>query len=78
MIFEATKWLEILKDVVDIIQSNHTKELEAKKYELANTVYTDFTNIYESSSIYYDVEDVDDWYNTIESYLDIIKNYLEV
>lgn len=78
MIFEATKWLEILKDVVDIIQSNHTKELEAKKYELANTVYTDFTNIYDSSSIYYDVDDVDDWYNTIESYLDIIKNYLEV
>lgn len=78
MIFEATKWLEILKDVVNIIQSNHTKELEAKKYELANTVYTDFTNIYDSSSIYYDVDDVDDWYNTIESYLDIIKNYLEV
>lgn len=78
MIFEATKWLEILKDVVDIIQSNHTKELEAKKYELANTVYTDFTNIYDSSSIYYDVDDVDDWYNTIESYLEIIKNYLEV
>lgn len=78
MIFEATKWLEILKDVVDIIQSNHTKELEAKKYELANTVYTDFTNIYDSSSIYYDVDDVDDWYNTIESYLKIIKNYLEV
>ena len=73
MIFEATEWLKILKDVVDIIQSNHTKELEAKKYELANTVYTDFTNIYESSSIYYDVEDVDDWYNTIESYLDIIS-----
>ena len=45
MIFEATKWLEILKDVVDIIQSNHTKELEAKKYELANTVYTDFTEL---------------------------------
>lgn len=78
MIFEATKWLEILKDVVDIIQSNHTKELEAKKYELANTVYTDFTNIYDSSSIYYDVDDIDDWYNTIESYLEIIKNYLEV
>lgn len=78
MIFEATEWLKILKDVVDIIQSNHTKELEAKKYELANTVYTDFTNIYDSSSIYYDVEDVDDWYNTIESYLDIIKKYLEV
>lgn len=78
MIFEATEWLKILKDVVDIIQSNHTKELEAKKYELANTVYTDFTNIYDSSSIYYDVDDVDDWYNTIESYLDIIKNYLEV
>jgi hypothetical protein len=78
MIFEATKWLEILKDVVDIIQSNHTKDLEAKKYELASTVYTDFTNIYDSSSIYYDVDDVDDWYTTIESYLDIIKNYLEV
>lgn len=78
MIFEATKWLEILKDVVDIIQSNNNKELEAKKYELANTVYTDFTNIYESSSIYYDIDDVDDWYNTIESYLEIIKKYLEV
>ena len=45
MIFEATEWLKILKDVVDIIQSNHTKELEAKKYELANTVYTDFTEL---------------------------------
>ena len=78
MIVEASEWQKILKDVVDIIQSNHTKELEAKKYELANTVYTDFTNIYDSSSIYYDVDDVDDWYNTIESYLDIIKNYLEV
>lgn len=78
MIFEATKWLEILKDVVDIIQSNHNKELEAKKYELASTVYTDFTNIYDSSSIYYDVDDVDDWYTTTKSYLEIIKKYLEV